>query len=93
VWLHDSLIVVDGIWWPRVRPFAVRVAEGAVDSAPRGEVPGLGRHVVTMSLRLDDGSHVVVAAPESARAVISGPYLAAQVMTAAQSSGESGKPA
>jgi hypothetical protein len=93
VWLHDSLIVVDGVCRARVRPFAVRVAEGAVDTAPLGEVPGLGGHVVLMSLRLDDGTHVLVAAPESARALISGPYLAAQVMTPAQSSGESGKSA
>jgi hypothetical protein len=92
VWLHDSLIVVDGLWRPRVRPFAVRVAEGAVDTAPRGEVSGLGAHVVMMSLRLDDERHVIVAAPESARALISGPYLAAQVMTTARSSGEFGKP-
>lgn len=91
VWLHDSLIVVHGTWWARVVPFAVRVAEGAVDTAPPGEVSGLGGHVVMMSLRLDDGSHVVVAAPESARALISGPYLAAQVMTPAQSAGESGE--
>jgi hypothetical protein len=93
VWLHDSLIVVDGLWQARVRPFAVRVAEGAVDAVPSGEVSRLGDRVVLMSLRLDDGRHVVVGAPESARGLISGPYLAAQVMTPAQSPGESGKPA
>ena len=50
VWLHDSLVVVDGIWRARVRPLAVRVAEGAVENAPLGEVSGLGSHVVLMSL-------------------------------------------
>jgi hypothetical protein len=78
-WVHDSLIIVNGWFGPTVRPLGIRFAEGAVERSVERVGLGFGDHPILLSLRLDDDSHAVLAAPASARSVVAGPYLVAQL--------------
>jgi hypothetical protein len=84
IWVHDSLVVLSGMLRPRVRPLAVHFAEGAVTGGQACTRLGIGPDPVFLSLELDDGTHVILAAPRSARSLVAGPYLAA-LLTAAPS--------
>lgn len=78
VWVHDVLVVFDGFGRTRIRPLAVHFADGPV--APMiHPARGLSSRPVVMSLELDDGRHALVAASQSARSLMAGPFLAALI--------------
>ena len=80
VWVHDVLIVLDGLSRTRIRPLAVHFAEGSVATMMR-PVSGLGPRPVVMALETDDGRQALLAAPRSSGALVAGPFLAALLST------------
>lgn len=78
-WQHDVLLVHRGLLFPRTVPLAVRKVEGAVRNARYREVGRLDAAPLLITLRLDDGMSVEVAAPAADRAALAGPYLAAAI--------------
>src|SRR4051794_30830504 len=80
-WVDNALVVADGLLRARVRMVNVRVAQGMVDQPAMGRPSGLGARPVYLSLQLDDGVQVVVAAPHGAESLVAGPYLAALLST------------
>jgi len=80
-WVDNALIVADGLLRAKVRMVNVRVAEGMVDRPAMGRPSGLGVRPVYLSLQLEDGLQVVVAAPRGAESLVAGPYLAALLST------------
>jgi hypothetical protein len=74
-WAHDVLLVHAGLALVRFRALPVASANEPITSAP--DVKLKGDHPVSIRLRLDDGSVVEVAAPEYARELLAGPFLAA----------------
>jgi hypothetical protein len=87
VWVHDSLVVVSGLVRTRIRPLAVHFAEGAVGNPHNYRLSGIGPDPVFLTLELDDGSQVVLAAPRSVRSLVAGPYLAALLTVPSPSPG------
>lgn len=85
IWVHDSLIVVRGFFRTRIRPLAVHFAEGAVCGGHH-RLTGVGADPVFLTLELDDGSQVVLAAPRSVKSLVVGPYLAALLSVGASRS-------
>jgi hypothetical protein len=77
IWVHDSLVVVSGVVRTRISPLAVHFAEGSVGGSYDCSPSGVGPDPVFLSLELDDGTHVLLAAPRSAKSLVVGPYLAA----------------
>ena len=80
VWVHDVLVLFDGVARAHAQPYAVHFAEGAVETSPR-PVKGLGPWPVVLAMQLDDGRHALLAADRSAGALVAGPFLAALVPT------------
>jgi hypothetical protein len=76
VWVHDVLIVFEGLTCTRVRSYAVHFAEGPVATMVH-PVDGLDARPVVMSVETDDGSHALVAAPRTSGALVAGPFIAA----------------
>lgn len=90
MWVHDSLLIMDGWCRARVRPLPIRFADGAIEAAPASSVRGLGPAPLLLSLRLDDGRDAILAAPRAARSLIAGPYLVAQLAHSGDHSGGQG---
>jgi len=80
VWVHDVLVLFDGITRTHAQPYAVHFAEGSVETSPT-PVKGLGPWPVVLAMQLDDGRHALLAADRSAGALVAGPFLAALVPT------------
>ena len=80
VWVHDVLVLFEGIARTHAQLYAVHFAEGAVETSPR-PVTGLGPWPVLLAMQLDDGRHALLAADRSAGALVAGPFLAALVPT------------
>jgi len=80
LWVHDVLVLFDGVARAHARPYAVHFAEGAVETSPT-HVKGLGPWPVVLAMQLDDGRHALLAADRSAGALVAGPFLAALVPT------------
>lgn len=78
LWVHDVLVLFDGLTRAHAHPYAVHFAEGAVETSPT-PVKGLGPWPVVLALQLDDGRHALLAADRSAGALVAGPFLAALV--------------
>jgi hypothetical protein len=78
-WTHDVLLVRQGLVRARVRVLAVRTPEEPLRVTRRGEVRRLGAAPLAVVLRLDDGSLVEVAARDSARTHLVGPFFAAAI--------------
>ena len=73
-WVHDVLLLNNGLALARSAALSVRDIQGAV-ARPVG-VKLRGGAAVSIQLCLDDGSTVEVAAPESFVHLLSGPFLA-----------------
>jgi hypothetical protein len=73
-WVHDVLLVHAGLALVRYRALPVAGVDEPITSAP--DVKLKGDHPVSIRLRLDDGSVAEVAAPEYAREMLAGPFLA-----------------
>jgi hypothetical protein len=78
-WTHDVLLVRQGLVRVRVRVLAVRTPEEPLRVTRRGEVHRLGAAPLAVVLRLDNGSLVEVAARDSARTHLVGPFFAAAI--------------
>jgi hypothetical protein len=78
-WTADVLVVSQGLLGRRSVRLTVDPADGGVRHVPASEVRRCGRHPLAMRLRLPDGSWVELAAPDSARIAMVGPFLAAAV--------------
>src|SRR5947209_12417687 len=78
IWVHDVLVLFDGLARAHARPYAVHFAEGAVETSPT-PVKGLGPWPGVLAMQLDDGRHALLAADRSAGALVAGPFLAALV--------------
>src|SRR5947209_11354630 len=78
LWVHDVLVLFDGVARAHARPYAVHFAEGAVETSPT-PVKGLGPWPVVLAMQLDDVRHALLAADRSAGALVAGPFLAALV--------------
>lgn len=78
-WIHDVLLVRRGLLGHRTMALPVRIPDEEVRSTAGGQVRGLGREPLVLSLKLDGGEIVDVAVPVEARSHVVGPYLAAAI--------------
>jgi len=72
VWVHDVLIVHYGL--ARARMLLLPTLSAAVATHSVSGVKGLGPEPLALTLLLDTGAEVEVAAPEGAVSVLPGPY-------------------
>lgn len=79
MWARDVLIVFRGVAFVRVEALPVACAHGTVHTLARREVSRLGPHPVALDLVLDCGPRFEIAAPESARSQLCGPYVVAEI--------------
>jgi hypothetical protein len=79
VWVHDVLLLRRGLLIPRMEALPVRLPEDDIHDAKPHTVRGLGAFPVVISLRLDDGAVVDVAAAAADRTLLAGPFLAAVI--------------
>jgi hypothetical protein len=77
VWMHDVLIVHQGILRPHTTALPARNADRAIQATCRAEVPGLGAAPVVLTLNLDDGRRAEVAAREADLNALAGPFVTA----------------
>jgi hypothetical protein len=80
-WVHDVLIVHQGLALVRSTALPVRSAAD-VKAAPQDDVKGLGDNPTLLTLTLDNGAVVELAAPAEARELMVGPFKNALVSTA-----------
>ncbi|HEY6794352.1 MAG TPA: hypothetical protein VI248_06685 [Kineosporiaceae bacterium] len=78
-WIHDVLLVTSGRVFPRTTALAVRMPEDVIRGTTRNEISQLGTHPHVIILRLDDGQLIELAAGESDRTCLAGPFLAAAI--------------
>jgi hypothetical protein len=78
-WVHDVLLVQRGLLCPRTVALPVRMPEQVIRDGSGWSLRGLGDGPLRLDLRLDDGRLVEVAAPGTARTLLTGPYLAAAI--------------
>ena len=74
-WVHDVLLVQRGIALMRTSALPIAHATGPIDSS--AEIRGLGAHPLVMTIALDDGIEVQLAAPAKFREPMVGPFLGA----------------
>jgi hypothetical protein len=76
VWVHDVLLVHHGLALIRVEPLGVA---GVAECAPGadGEPRGLGSRPSMLTLVVDDGAEVQLAAPGDLSDTMAGPFLGA----------------
>src|SRR6059058_2971792 len=90
VWVHDVLVLFDGITRTHAQPYAVHFAEGSVETSPT-PVKGLGPWPVVLAMQLDDGRHALLAADRAGgRSVPRSPGADAEARDVAGSSDRSG---
>jgi hypothetical protein len=80
-WVNDGLVVTGGILRSRIRVIDVESAHGVVTATARRTLSGLGATWVELHLRLRDGRSVLLAAPDTARDLVAGPFVAALIPT------------
>jgi hypothetical protein len=78
-WVHDVLLVQRGVLRPRTVVLAVRRPDRPIRPVGPGEVPGLRRDRVVLSLLLDDGQVVDLAARQRDLTALAGPFLVAAI--------------
>ena len=78
-WCHDVLIVRRGLLKVEIKPLPVRSPAEPLRQLAHREVRGLGRDVLCLVLRLDDGSLLEVAAAARDRTQLVGPFLAVAI--------------
>ena len=74
-WVHDVLVIHRGLARARSGALGVASATGSLTTAPVG-VRGLGARPLAMTLVLDSGACVQLAAPTDARDTMVGPFIA-----------------
>jgi hypothetical protein len=73
-WVHDVLLVHQGVALVRNVPLPVAGADGGVEPIDAGEVKGLGDDPRLLTLRLDSGDVVQVAAAGADADLLEGPF-------------------
>jgi hypothetical protein len=73
------LVVHRGVFLPRLLTFAVRGPGDALRRSCRPEISWLGAEPVVLSLQLDDGRQLDIAARGSDRTALVGPFLTAAI--------------
>jgi hypothetical protein len=76
-WVHDVLLVHQDALRPYPVPVPARFPDGVMHGVSRSSVPGLGDAPLVLPVQLDDGPIVEVAAAQSDRTLLVGPFLAA----------------
>ncbi len=85
-WVHDVLLVQRGIALMRTVAMPIAHATGAVGVHSSDEIRGLGAHPAVMTIVLDDGSEVQLAAPAESHDAMVGPFLGAADIPSASDS-------
>jgi hypothetical protein len=78
-WVHDVLLVRRGLLLVDLTALAVRAPENPPRTTGPEEVHRLGKAVLALVVRLDDGTFVEVAASAHERTALVGPFLAAAI--------------
>jgi hypothetical protein len=78
-WVHDVLLVRRGLLLVGLTALAVRAPEEPLRDTRPGEVHRLGKTVLALVVRLDDGTSVEVAAAAHERTALVGPFFAAAI--------------
>jgi hypothetical protein len=78
-WIHDVLLVKSGRLFPRTTALAIRMPEDVIRDATRREISHLGLQPHVITLRLDDGQLIELAAGEGERTCLAGPFMAAAI--------------
>ena len=78
-WKDDILVVRHGPLLLRRASLPALVCREGVYSVPAPGPKRCGRRPIAVELAISDGSRVEVAAPESARSALVGPYFAAAI--------------
>jgi hypothetical protein len=78
-WVHDVLIVERGVFFHHMSAYPVRLPEDVIHEVSPREVTGLGPRPLAITLRLDDGPLIYLAAGEGDRTALAGPFLAVAV--------------
>jgi len=78
-WVHDVLLVRQGLTLPRTAALAPRAADSPVRTSTRQELTRLGAHPAVFALLLDDGRAVEVASRERDLQVLAGPFVTAAI--------------
>ena len=73
-WVHDVLLVHQGIALVRSRALPVASVTGPITTASPDDVKKLGPRPMLLALVVDDGSTVELAAPDDARDAMVGPF-------------------
>lgn len=79
MWVHDVLFVRTSHLWPQFTALPVRLPEDNIRDARPHEISGLGNYPVVITLRLDDGRMIDVAASEDDRSLLAGPFCVAAI--------------
>ncbi|MGZ5297028.1 MAG: hypothetical protein ACXWEZ_08905 [Actinomycetota bacterium] len=73
-WVHDVLLVQHGVALAQTVALPIATARGAIASDDSGEIKGLGENPLVMTLALDTGASLDLAAPAKARDTMAGPF-------------------
>jgi hypothetical protein len=78
-WEGNILVARQGLLCTQTVALAVKIADNGIRSVPANDVRRCGRRPLVVNLMLPDGSRMELAAPDSARIAMVGPFLAAAV--------------
>lgn len=73
-WVHDVLLVHDGLGLRTNTPVPVAALEGPLEASVADDAKRLGDHPVVYRLRLDDGATLLMAVPAEAGTLAVGPF-------------------
>jgi hypothetical protein len=74
-WVHDVLVMRRGLAWVRIDALGVARATGSLTAVDPHRVRGLGAQPIALTLGLDGGTSVQLAAPRDARNIMVGPFV------------------
>jgi hypothetical protein len=77
VWVHDVLLVHAGVALVRNHALPVAALVGTCSRLQPGQIGGLGNHPLMITMVLDDGAVMQLAAPDEAGDAMVGPFLGA----------------
>jgi hypothetical protein len=80
-WVHDVILVQRGIALARTDALPIARAKGSVDLLDSDAIRGLGAHPLVVTMVLDDGTEVQLAAPAEFRDTMVGPFLGVAAMS------------
>jgi len=87
-WVHDVLVIHRGLALVRSGAHGVARAEGSLTAGDSDSVRGLGTEPLAMTLVLDSGACVQLAAPADERDVMVGPFVGVGLVADSKSSAD-----